>query len=232
SEPVKRSDILYDILLRRLIEFRINGYRKRFPRSTLRFRKVSLSIAEILEAALHVQGDRIINLGPNAVIPEIGSKRIAVSYTNHKLVVDVPAAGWLEGQCDSSIRCGFGRDKELTIFLGVSAASIRPSIKMRELHTKYRGLKRIQPAVDAYEIVIVLFLCTVRSQCSEHLSDFGIVCGEQAPVARAAQILGGIKTEATDLTEAPCPSPAILSANSLRCIFYNRDTESSSQLID
>ncbi len=103
---------------------------------------------------------------------------------------------------------------------------------MRELNTQYRSLKRIQPAVDAYAIVIVLLFCTMRSQSPERLRDFGVVRREQAPVARPAKVLGRIKTEATDLTKAPCPSPAILGANSLSRVFYHRDIESRSQLVD
>ncbi len=52
-------------------------------------REISLFIAELPEALLQVQRDRIVDLRPYVPLRQVGPQRIAILRSNHELVVDV-----------------------------------------------------------------------------------------------------------------------------------------------
>ena len=69
-------------------EFRIEGHAG-FPACPFGFRAVFRPVPEVGEALLHVQRNRVINLGADAAFRKVGAQPVPIRDADHILVVDV-----------------------------------------------------------------------------------------------------------------------------------------------
>src|SRR5262245_65001004 len=78
------------LLLRR--QLGIDGDRHHFQRRTPRLLAVLRAIAELLEALLHVQRDRIVDLGPDAGAGQVAPEVVTPGRAQDVLMEDVAVA--------------------------------------------------------------------------------------------------------------------------------------------
>jgi hypothetical protein len=129
----------------------------------------------------------------------------------------------LGGQPDFSARNQPGFVKEFLVSMRVLPAGRRPLVQIAEFDSQYGSLKRIEPAIHPYPVVIVLLLRAVSSKNPERLRKFTIVSRQQSAIPCPAEILRRIKAEARNRTQAPSPFASILGSYRLRRVFYDPD---------
>src|SRR3990167_8417194 len=78
---------------------------------------------------------------------------------------------------------------EFVVVLGVLPPFFIPLIKVFQFYGQYGGLKRIQPAVIAFDFMAVFFLSPVVSEHTNLIGDALVICNYCAPVAIGAKVL-------------------------------------------
>ena len=91
---------------------------------------------------------------------------------------------------------------------GVLRAGRGPAVEMRQLHAQHGGLQRVEPAVDADEVMVVPRLLPVVAQHPQLRGQLAVVGRDHAAVAEAAEILGRIEAQAAERAERAGP-PAV-----------------------
>ena len=76
-----------------------------------------------------------------------------------------------------------------------------PLFEMPQLHTENRRLEAVQPAVDPFEIVVVLLRPAVVGKHSRRGSPLGVVGHQSARVTVCSEVLARIKAVAGDIRE-------------------------------
>ena len=109
------------------------------------------------------------------------------------------AAGLVARHRDSTFKVVFS--KELHVAAGICLTVGGPLIEVRQLHSQHRRLDRVEPTVDADQIVVIPRLHAVDPQQFELGGDVVAGGGEEAAVTGSTEILGGVETEAADITK-------------------------------
>src|SRR5437879_5270099 len=102
---------------------------------------------------------------------------------------------------------------------GAPTALLVPFLKVRQLHSQYRGLNGVHAAVPSKLIMIVTARGTVIAQTTHVLGEFRVARRHQSGIAVGAKILGWIETESSRRAQGPDAPIAPSCANSLCRIF-------------
>ena len=105
----------------------------------------------------------------------------------------------------------------------VGLSGRRPGVEVRQLDPQDRRLDRVEPAVDADQLVVVPRLHAVDAEQLERFGD--VVAGrrQEAAVADPAEVLGGIEAEATQVAETSRGPPLVGSADGLGGILNHNE---------
>src|SRR5450631_3924755 len=173
SAPVEIGNVVDYVLQLRVLELRIDGQCDGVLGGTLRFGKLSASVAEVRKALLQMQRHRIVDLRPHPCCHQMLAQRIAIADPQHVLVVNMAArddACWsLHGTPEISAR------KCRVIEGGVSLPGRGPAIKIGELHVEHGGLQLIDAEITADQWVVILGLAAMYAQDVELLTKRPIV---------------------------------------------------------
>src|SRR5689334_10853878 len=74
-------------------ELRVDRNREALVRGALGRRKISATIAQILETGLQVERHRIVNLVANLFAIEMRFQAVAIGHADHKLIEDMAPSG-------------------------------------------------------------------------------------------------------------------------------------------
>src|SRR3989441_4557369 len=216
--PVKHGNRLHDVPPLGRGQLRIDRDRQNFARGALRFRTVLGSIAEVAEAFLQVQRNRVVDLGPDAGVGEIRLQLVASLHPQHVLVEDVPVAPTLPGRHDAIVQSQTLQGG--VVPPGVLLSKLGPAIEIAQLHEQHRRLKLVEPEVAADHFVVIPRSGSMDAQDLEARSQGRIVRGAQATVPEGAEILAGKEREAPDIADAAgAPAAGVRGSDSLRRVF-------------
>src|SRR6476660_3725409 len=116
-------------------------------------------MAEIREALLLVQRQRIVDLSAHATALEMRAQLVASLRSNHVLVEDVAIAGLAERQADCVAE--IGRREQRVVMIGVALPRLAPRVEMLELDAQHRRLELVQAEIAADQSVEVFRLAAV-----------------------------------------------------------------------
>src|ERR1700677_2801800 len=109
--------------------------------------------------------------------------------------------------------------EQTIVFGSPGAPRFNPSLEVRQLHAQDGRLDGGQPVVVALETRAITLLLAPAAQQRGGTRVFRMVGGEHAAFTSSAEVLGGIETEAADITDATGAPPAVLRAMGLRRVF-------------
>ena len=195
------GDSADDRLLLLLGEFREDRQGQRFFGGQFGLGQIALPPAEVFETLLHVERNGIVDLRADAARGEVLPQGVALATrcADHKLIPDMPAAGFVSGHGHVAGEIILG--EELLVAGGVDLSRGGPGIKMRQLHAEHRGLQRVEATVDAHNLMVVARLHAVHAEELETGRDV-VAGGRKKPaVADAAEVLRGIEAETPDVAD-------------------------------
>ena len=123
-------------------------------------------------------------------------------------------------QREDFVQAALGEQR--VIALGVGLALAGPVVQMRQLDVEHGGLDRIEAAVQADDLVIVARLHAVRAQQFQLGGQIVAIGRQQSAVSHAAEIFGGIETEAADVAQRAGVAAGVFGADRLAGIFDDR----------
>src|SRR5689334_4022768 len=99
------------------------------------------------------------------------------------------------------------------VFRRVSLAGALPLRQMAKLDAKNRGLYFVQPAIPARLAADIFFRLSMIPQNAQTRRAFRGIGHNHAGIAASAQILGRVKTKASDVAQRTCPPALVTCAN-------------------
>ncbi len=118
------------------------------------------------------------------------------------------------------------------VFHRVSLPVALPLGKMAKLHAKNRGLYFIQPAIPARLAADIFLGLPVVAQNAQTRRALRRVGHDHARIAARAQILGRVKTKASDVAERTGAPALVARANGLRAVLNHRQALLACELHD
>jgi len=220
---VKLSNLLNDVVLHGCGQLGIDGQGDGAVCGLFRRREISLRVAQILEALLLVEGDRVVDLAADVVVVEMLAQGVAISGHAHDvLVVD------MKFTIIGDMRLDHALDVEMGVVIGgVLLTAFVPGIEMGQLDAENGSLHGIQAEVAADHLMVVLGMGAVVAQLGDLLGKGVVIGGDHATVAHAAQILGGEEAETAGQAHGPGALLTVFgrvaAANSLGRVFDHGD---------
>jgi len=164
---------------------------------------------------LFVDGYRIVDLGGDFFLRQSVDKGIAVIASQDELVIDVFCVRLFSW--DGQVEAG----EQLAIEVGDFSSFIIPSVEVFKFDAEDGGLYFVHPAVDSDEVVTVLAGAPVVSEHAKLFGDVVVVRDDGAGIAVCAEVLGGIKAEAANMTQRADLLALVFCAVGLRGILDN-----------
>ena len=128
------------------------------------FGQAAGAVAEALEALLQVERNRVVDLRADFLFREMRTQGVAaaVGHAHDVLIPHVSAARRDQRQREDAIEPGHG--EQLAVTARVRLATSGPIVEMAELDVEHGGLQRVEPAVDADDLVMIARLHAVSAQ--------------------------------------------------------------------
>src|SRR5579872_2170058 len=152
TDRSKIGDLLHDSALLLSIELWIHWQGNDLICSSVCDGKVTGSIAKVDVGLLEMQGDRIVNARANMRVGEILLKSFSILHANDVKMVHSSGPFWFEWQ-NHTVDTG----EQLVVSVRGFLAFAIPFPKVPQLDAQDPGLDRIQAAVVAFHIVVILF---------------------------------------------------------------------------
>src|SRR6185503_16027908 len=104
------------------------------------------------------------------------------------------------------------RREQRVVALGGRAPLRGPRIQVAKLDAEERGLQRIEPAVVAFELMVVLLRLSVVTDHADVFRDGFIVGGHRTRFTAGAEVLARVKAEGRSFSERSCSRLAVSGA--------------------
>ena len=144
-----------------------------------------------------MDGDRIMNAATDAALLEIVEHAVAVGHAQGIHMIDMLAAGSLEG-CAELRNVG----EEIRVSGGMGSAPGVVRVQVRQFHAEHSRLDAVHPGVPSNDIMMVFPGLAMVAEHAHAIGERGIVGGDGAGFAEGTEVFAGIKAETTGDTEA------------------------------
>ena len=169
---------------------------QRFSGGAFGFGKVAPPVAKPGKTLLQVEREGVVYLGSDFLVGQVFSERITPVGANDILIEHVPPPRQRHRQFQAADSL-----EGLLVRAGVPAPHFRPFVQAPEAHEKRRGLQGVKTTVYADDCVEILGPAAVHPDNSARLRQIPIRGRYHASVAETAEILRGIKAEASDVAD-------------------------------
>lgn len=204
------------------------------------------------EAFLLVKGNRVVNFGPDAVLPQMflqavpsfpGSCSGAIDK-NRELVPDrvvvlvgmrEPELSWRGvwiggGGIFEAVTLSFAREKNLIVgeegvlvAFGVGGSGCGEICQVWQFHAKQGRLQGIKAEISTNHGMVVFRVATVDPHQSGFVGQGGVVGKQGSSVPEAAEVFGGEETEGAEISHGTGGFSAVAGTKSLGSIFEDHD---------
>ena len=152
--------------------------------------------------------------------------RVAMFDFDNVEMIDVPFCAQAGRRLDTDLR------QSRIVCGGVAAARFVPLVEMTQLHVEHGGLNGVEPAVPSLDEMLVFLALSEIAQQPQPLCELGVVGDDRAAVAVGTEILAGIETETSDVTEAADAATVPARAVRLTRIFDHVESVPARELPD
>src|SRR5260370_685863 len=174
--------------------FRIDGDCQRFRGSPFRLGEGSWRVAQVLEALLAVERDRVIDFGPDTLLAEKLPERVPLMNPNDVLIEDMTLVR--HGPRSDDAAREPRRGKFAIVICCLSFPPRRPTVQVFQLDAQDRRLQLIDAKISADQRMKIFRLAAVNAEHAHPFGKFRVPGGAQPGIAESSQILARKKGKA------------------------------------